>query len=193
MVEVGNKETINVRLRDVTDSDLPIFFEHQMDADATRMAAFPSRERDSFIAHWAKIMGDETVVKKTILCNERVAGNIVSWEQSGERDVGYWVGREYWGKGVATKALSDFLNHVKTRPLYAHAAKHNLASIRVLEKCGFTISGYDKVVVNARGDEVEEVIMKLARTPVPYSGHESIKRVNFVSREPFQPWQRSPL
>ena len=70
------------------------------------MAAFPSRERDSFMGHWAKILGDGTVVKKTILFDGHVAGNIVSWEQASERDVGYWIGREYWGKGVAAKALS---------------------------------------------------------------------------------------
>lgn len=151
---------MSVVLRDITERDLPIFFEHQQDPEATHMAAFPSRNRDAFMTHWARILGDGTVVKKTILFDGHVAGNIVSWEQPSERDVGYWIGREYWGKGVATKALSEFLGHVKTRPLYAHAAKHNIASIRVLEKCGFTISGYDRVVVNAQGDEVEEVILK---------------------------------
>ena len=81
-----------------------------------------------------------------------MAGNIVSWQQSGEQEVGYWLGREYWGKGIATRALSTFLDHVKTRPLHAHVAKHNRASIRVLEKCGFTITG----------EEVEEFILKLS-------------------------------
>jgi RimJ/RimL family protein N-acetyltransferase len=85
----------------------------------------------------------------------------VSFEQSGEREVGYWIGREYWGKGIATRALSEFLGHVKVRPLYAHVAKHNIASIRVLEKCGFTISGEDKRFSNARGEEVEEFVLKL--------------------------------
>src|SRR5207244_9942675 len=36
------------------------FFEHQLDAEATRMAAFPSRDRDAFMAHWARIMSKET-------------------------------------------------------------------------------------------------------------------------------------
>ena len=81
-----------------------------------------------------------------------MAGNVVSWQQSGEQEVGYWLGREYWGKGIATRALSAFLDHFKTRPLYAHVAKHNRASIRVLEKCGFTITG----------EEVEEFILKLS-------------------------------
>jgi RimJ/RimL family protein N-acetyltransferase len=152
----------NVHLRDVTDDDLPIFFDHQLDPDATRMAAFPARDREAFMAHWAKILGDETIAKQTILFNGRVAGNIVSWEQSGEREVGYWIGKEYWGKGVATGALAAFLGHVRARPLYAHVAKHNIASVRVLEKCGFTLCGEDKEFSDASGEEVEGYILKLS-------------------------------
>lgn len=134
--------TSDVHLRDVIESDLPIFFEQQLDPDATRMAAFPSRDREAFMAHWAKSMNDETVTLKTIFFDGQVAGNVVSWQQD-EREVGYWLGKEYWGKGIATRALAEFLNHVTVRPLYAHVARHNIASIRVLEKCGFTITGED--------------------------------------------------
>lgn len=153
--------TSDVRLRDVIEGDVPIFFEQQLDPDANQMAAFPARDRQAFTAHWVKIMGDPTIIIKTILFDGRVAGNIVRFEQSGKPLVGYWLGKEYWGRGIATKALSEFLGHVKARPLYAHVARHNIASIRVLEKCGFTISGYDKGSAKARGEEVEEVILKL--------------------------------
>jgi len=153
--------TNNVLLRDVTESDLPIFFEQQLNPEATEMAAFPSRDREAYMAHWAKIMADDSVILKTVLFNKHVAGNMVSFEISGKREVGYWIGKEYWGKGIATKALAAFLDHVKTRPLYAHVAKHNIGSRRVLEKCGFTIIGEDKGFPNARGEQVEEFILKL--------------------------------
>ena len=153
--------TSDVLLRDVTEADLPIFFEQQLDPDATEMAAFPSRDRDAFVAHWVKIMADDSVILKTILFDGQVAGNIVSFEESGKREVGYWIGKEYWGKGIATKALASFLDYVRTRPLYAHLAKHNIGSRRVLEKCGFTIVGEDKGFPNARGEEVEEFILRL--------------------------------
>jgi RimJ/RimL family protein N-acetyltransferase len=77
----------------------------------------------------------------------------------GEPEISYWLGKDYWGKGVATAALSAFLDHVEMRPLYARVAKDNLASQRVLEKCGFTVDGEDKGFSNARGVEVEEVIL----------------------------------
>jgi RimJ/RimL family protein N-acetyltransferase len=144
--------TSEVMLREVLADDLPIFFEHQLDPTATRMAAFPSRDRNSFNVHWTKILADETIYKKTIMYDGQIAGNMVSWEQSGDREVGYWIGKEYWGKGIASRALSLFLNYVKERPLYAHVARHNIASFRVLEKCGF----------KAAGDDEEEFILKLA-------------------------------
>ena len=127
----------NVVLRDVIESDLPIFFEHQLDEEAVKTAAFPSRDSDSFMAHWAKIRRDEKNILRTILFDGQVAGNIVSWEQDSEQWVGYWIGKAYWGRGVGTAALRVFLEQVKTRPLYAYVAKHNIGSIRVLEKCGF--------------------------------------------------------
>ena len=112
------------------------------------------------MTHWGKIMADNSGILKTILFDGQVAGNIVCWEQDGEREVGYWVGKEYWGKGIATKALTEFLNQVKTRPLVAHVAKHNIASRRVLEKCGFTMIKEDKYF-NPGGKEVEEFVLKL--------------------------------
>jgi RimJ/RimL family protein N-acetyltransferase len=153
-----------VILRDTTEDDLPIFFEQQLDSDANYMAAFTAKDptdKDAFTARWAKILGDDTKINKTILLDEQVAGYVACFEQFGEPEVSYWIGKEYWGRGLATKALSDFLGYAKVRPLYARVAKDNIASIRVLEKCGFTISGEGKGFSNARGEEVEEFILKL--------------------------------
>ena len=146
-----------VRLRNIEPNDLPIFYEQQLDADATRMAAFPARDRAAFDAHWAKILGNPALVKQTILVDGQVAGNIGSWPQDGVRLVGYWIGKEHWGKGVATRALAAFLHLVTERPLYAHVAKHNVGSIRVLEKCGFALEREEGVEVV--GDTVELVFV----------------------------------
>jgi RimJ/RimL family protein N-acetyltransferase len=149
---------LDVRLRAVREDDLPIFFEHQNDPEANRMASFDARELAPFMAHWAKILRDGAGMVRTIEFEGQVAGNIVSWEHDGEHDVGYWVGHEYWGKGVATAALSAFLDELHTRPLHAHVATHNLGSIRVLEKCGFERMG-DPMRTH---DGVEELLLKLA-------------------------------
>jgi RimJ/RimL family protein N-acetyltransferase len=149
----------DVTLRKVSEGDLPIFFEHQRDPEANDMAAFPSREREAFIAHWAKIMADETVGQQTILFDGQVAGNLVVFGPPEHREVGYWVGKEYWGKGIATRALRAFLEQIQERPLYAHVAKHNIGSRRVVEKCGFTLWGEGRAPYN--GGEVEDFVLIL--------------------------------
>jgi RimJ/RimL family protein N-acetyltransferase len=147
-----------VAIRDTVEADLPILFEHQMDPVAVQMAAFPSRELDAVLVHWRKILASENVAK-TILFDGKVAGNLVCWEQSGERLVGYWIGQEYWGRGIASRALAEFLRLETARPLHAHVAKHNLGSIRVLEKCGFARTGESPAPPG--GEEVEEWIFTL--------------------------------
>lgn len=149
-----------VRLRQVEPADLPIFYEHQLDADATQMAAFPSRDRAAFDAHWANnILGNPANITRTILVDDQVAGNIGSWSQDDVRLIGYWIGKEHWGKGVATRALAEFLHVVTERPLYAHVVEHNVGSIRVLEKCGFSLEREESVEVDRGG--VEELVLVL--------------------------------
>lgn len=152
-------------LRDVSEDDLPVFFEHQLDPDANYMAAFTAQDptnREAFMSHWKRILADETVMIKTIVVQGRVIGNVLSYEQNGRPEVSYWIGRDFWGQGYATQALSAFLAHVNTtRPMYARAAKDNIGSLRVLQKCGFAIVGEDKGFANARGTEVEEFILEL--------------------------------
>jgi RimJ/RimL family protein N-acetyltransferase len=122
------------------------------------MAAFPARDRASFDTHWERnILGNPDAITQTILVDGEIAGNIGSWPQEGNRLVGYWIGKEYWGKGVATRALSAFLHVVTDRPLYAHVVKHNIGSIRVLEKCGFSM----EQKVEAAGDGVVELVLVL--------------------------------
>src|SRR5262245_616887 len=138
----------DVELRDVTETDLPIFFEQQQDPAANWMAAFTAKDpadKAAFTAKWAKILGDDSITKRTILFGGQIAGNIGAFVApwSGKLEVTYWIGREFWGKGIATKALAVFLSVVKIRPVYARAATDNIASLRVLATCGFMIAGYE--------------------------------------------------
>ncbi|MDQ3549412.1 MAG: GNAT family N-acetyltransferase [Chloroflexota bacterium] len=132
-----------VTLRDVVADDIPVFFEHQLDVEACEMAGFPARSWDAFTSHWARILDDREIVARAVIADGRVAGNVVSFVQDGEREVGYWLGRDDWGRGVATLALSMFLTDEQRRPLYAHVAVQNLASRRVLQKCGFVLTAED--------------------------------------------------
>jgi RimJ/RimL family protein N-acetyltransferase len=129
----------SVRLRDVEPGDLPAFFEHQRDPESVAMVVFSSRDKPAFDEHWAKILADDTSLKQTVVVDGQVAGSVTSFLREGVREVGYWLDRAYWGRGVATAALSAFLQLEKSRPLYAGVARHNGASLRVLQKCGFVL------------------------------------------------------
>lgn len=153
-----------VLLRALVEDDLNHFFAHQLDADANWMAAFTAKnpaDRAAFDAHWRKILADERIILRTILYGEEVAGHITVHPWFGEPEISYWLGKAYWGKGIATAALSTFLGLATMRPLHARVAQDNIASRRVLEKCGFTIIGADKGFAQARGTIVEEFILRL--------------------------------
>ena len=111
-----------VVLRDVTESDVPIFFEQQRDSAANYMAGFTARDpsdRDSFMKHWASILADNTVIAKTVLLDGDVAGSVASWVDVtwlGKPEVTYWIGREYWGKGVDHQSSLIVLGSSKGAP-----------------------------------------------------------------------------
>lgn len=145
-----------VRVRPVEDADLPILLIHQDDPIAAAMAAFPTRAPDAFFAHWVEIRADPTVVARTIVVEDVVVGDIVSWLANGQREVGYWIARESWGRGYATEALRLLLGEVTERPIIGHVAVENVGSRRVLEHCGFVRVGQE-----VADDGVLESIMRL--------------------------------
>jgi RimJ/RimL family protein N-acetyltransferase len=123
-------------LREVRPGDLDALFEQQREPEGVAMAVFPARDREAFDEHWRKVLANERNVVRVIDVDGEVAGNIGSWEQDGRQLVGYWLGRDFWGRGLATAALAELAQELP-RPLHAWVASSNAGSIRVLEKCGF--------------------------------------------------------
>ncbi|GAA2594698.1 GNAT family N-acetyltransferase [Streptomyces roseoviolaceus] len=154
---------MNVELRDVHDSDLPVFFRQMNDPEALHMAAFTPEDpadRDAFDAHWARIRSSSAVIR-TVLADGDVVGSASVYGEPGEREVTYWIDRAYWGKGIATDALRALVTEVDERPLYARAASDNVGSLRVLEKCGFRAVASATGYAQARGAEIDETVLLL--------------------------------
>jgi RimJ/RimL family protein N-acetyltransferase len=126
-----------VELREIVDADLPILFAYQAEPEGSAMAAFPSRAEPAFYEHMAKIRANPANLLRTIVAGDRVVGSISSWDAEGEREVGYWIGRDHWGRGYATAALRAFVALDPTRPLWVHVAEHNVGSQLVAQRCGF--------------------------------------------------------
>jgi RimJ/RimL family protein N-acetyltransferase len=129
----------HIELREVVDADLPTLFAHQAEPEGSAMAAFPSRDEPAFYEHMAKIRANPANLLRTIVAGDRVVGLISSWDAEGEREVGYWIGQDHWGKGYATASLRAFVAIDTTRPLWVHVVEHNVGSQLVAERCGFVL------------------------------------------------------
>jgi len=140
------------------------FFEFARDAEARHMAAFTSDDphsRVAFDSWWQRLLTNDEVTMKTITGDGAVVGNVGSFMMGDERHVTYWIDRAAWGIGIATAALTAFLKLDTVRPMFAGVAADNGGSIRVLEKCGFTVIDEAMGFANARGEEIAEYVMRL--------------------------------
>jgi [ribosomal protein S5]-alanine N-acetyltransferase len=154
------------RLRKTEEEDIEVFFENQADDEAVFMAAFTSKDpkdKEAYVSKWKRLMYDPSVHMQTIMLGDKIAGTVVKFEMGGDAEITYALNKEYWGKGIATKALKEFLLLEKKRPIYGHAAADNLGSVRVLEKCSFKFIRKKVSFANARGKEIEEVIYWLEK------------------------------
>ncbi|MEE1829882.1 GNAT family N-acetyltransferase [Streptomyces sp. SP17KL33] len=153
-----------ISLREVRDSDLPLLWRHWSDPEAQRIAAFTGEyqnDRALFDSHWAKLRADPEVLNRTVVVDGEVVGSIAVFGPPDEREVTYWIDRAHWGRGIATAALTALLDLVPTRPLHAYAAADNTGSIRVLQKCGFVVTGHDRGFARARDAEIDEAVLIL--------------------------------
>lgn len=150
----------DLRLRDVVEADLEVFLAQEHDVEAVRRSRFPPRERERFMRHWkTSILGDPTVLVQTVVVGDAPAGNLVAWWEGERRFLGYWLGREFWGRGVGTRALGLFLRKEEVRPLHADPYHGNTASVRLLERHGFEREG-----VVRHGDD-EHILLVLRSSP----------------------------
>ena len=156
---------MQVLLREVLPVDLEIFFLQQLDTEAQHMAAFvrpETAQRSTFLTRWALLLQDKSIMMRTILADEHIAGHVLSHRAFGEPEISYWIDRKLWGRGIATRAVAAFLLVEAARPLFARVAHDNAASRRVLEKNGFVLWGEDEAFAHARNENIRELILKLA-------------------------------
>lgn len=153
-----------ITIRRVEIEDLDVFFSNEKDPGAIRMAAFTPKDptdRSAFDAHWQRILADESVTVCAIVVYGEVAGNVGSYESDVGREVTYWIGRPFWGSGIATEALRQFLEIDVHRPIHARVATDNQRSIRVLENNGFITTSTDEGFAHGRSEVVAEYVMAL--------------------------------
>lgn len=158
------KRTIEIELRQTNPNDLETLFLFQLDEEANCLAAFTSKnpsDKNAYIEKWTRLLSDEKITIRTILLKKEIVGSIAKFEMDGNAEITYWIGKEFWGKGIASSALKNFLEIERTRPVFGRIAFDNLGSKKVLENCGFSKIGIEKGFANAREKEIEEFIYEL--------------------------------
>jgi RimJ/RimL family protein N-acetyltransferase len=155
---------MNITLTKTEKSDLDVLFQFQVDKEASYLAAFTSKDPNDKVAYmekYSKHLVDPTINMRTIKANDKIVGSLAKFIMENKAGITYWVDRKFWGRGIATAALKDFLKIEQIRPIYGRVAFDNYNSQKVLEKCGFVKIGSDKGFANARQAEIEEFIYEL--------------------------------
>ncbi|WP_306213952.1 GNAT family N-acetyltransferase [Actinoplanes sp. RD1] len=154
----------DIQLRPLADDDLDAIFEFARDPVAVRMAAFTADDPDDraeFDAHWRRIRSDPRIRIRAIVVDGELAGTVANFPVGGDTEITYWLGRSFWGRGIATAAVGRFLETLPVRPVLARAASDNIGSLRVLRKLGFRTTGTEIAYANQRGEEIEETVLRL--------------------------------
>jgi [ribosomal protein S5]-alanine N-acetyltransferase len=154
-----------LELRKTSLPDLDTFFLFQLDEESNHMAAFTAKDpadREAYFAKWSRIIADPSINMQSIVCDGALVGSVFVWLMDGEPQISYGVGRQFWGRGIATEALRMYLALETVRPLYGRVAFDNPRSQKVLESCGFIRTGTEHAFANARGAEIEEFVYVLA-------------------------------
>lgn len=155
---------MNLTLKPTTLQDLDLLFLYQKDEVSNQMAAFTAEDpndKEAYMEKWLKIIENPAINMQTIFMDNINVGSVFCFEMMGETNVSYWIDRQYWGKGIATKALNLFLEKVNKRPLVGRTAFDNYGSQKVLENCGFTLSDKEVDFANARNKKIEEFIFTI--------------------------------
>jgi ribosomal-protein-alanine N-acetyltransferase len=153
-----------ITLRQTQPANLESLFEFQLNKEANYLAAFTAKDptdKKAYLEKYTKHLDDPAIHMQTILIDGVIAGSIAKFVMEGNTEITYWIDKKYWGKGIATLALNNFLTLENSRPIFARTAFDNFGSQKVLEKCGFIKIGEDKGFANARESEIIEFIYKL--------------------------------
>lgn len=152
---------LSITLRPVEAADLPSLFQQQLDPEANRMAVANPRDAAAFAAHWARIFASPETIARAVIADGVLVGTVSCFGMEGVPAIGYWIDRAHWGRGIATRAVALLLAEVPTRPLHARAAASNVASIRVLERNGFIITGTREAPADDRFPACTETLLRL--------------------------------
>jgi len=132
---------------------------------------FPSPYTLTDAKKWIKLHKDSKKNNFAIIIKNKVAGCIGFSFKDGDKAhvavMGYWLGEEYWGKGIATKVAKLVVKYIfdnfKIERIEAKVYTWNPPSAKVLEKVGFKLEGTSRMSTLKAGTIVDEWIYSIIR------------------------------
>lgn len=153
----------DLHLSPVQESDIPALFRFQDDKDAQYQAAGgAAHESEEAYREFLKRVESKGAVFRTILLEGAPVGYIAAFDRFELRELSYWIGRKFWGQGLATRAVGQWIKEypLPEGGLYARAVKDHPASARVLDKNGFSAVKEESYFSDIRDAVVEEILYK---------------------------------
>jgi ribosomal-protein-alanine N-acetyltransferase len=102
---------------------------------------YPYSDKDAL--DWLDSCLEQNCSPHAILLENDIVGCISYWPTDNKIEIGYWVGRQYWGKGICTRAIKLLMGQdqfPKGKVIVAEVAAENTASKKVLLNCGFSLT-----------------------------------------------------
>jgi RimJ/RimL family protein N-acetyltransferase len=170
-------ETDRLILRLIEKSDAPALFPLINDPDVARnLKTVPHPYPENELVPWirkARIAARKKerfemaiVLKETGLPVGACSLLHISWEHL-RSEIGYWIGKPYWGQGYMTEAVTKMLDFgfadLGLESIHAYCFIRNPASIRVLEKAGFTHEGYIRHAIRKDGEFLDVRLLGMIR------------------------------
>ena len=111
---------------------------------------FPSPYTIDLARNWIQFVRDNESTTRFVIANDKEAiGEIGVVIQPDVHlytaEIGFWIGEPYWGNGLMTQAVSWMVEYcfseLGLKRIFADVMEYNIASQKVLQKCGFELEG----------------------------------------------------
>ena len=154
-----------IQLRELEEQDADALVKHLNNEVVIRYLTgripFPYTQKD---AEWWIQTGHKEGIVRAIQYEEEFAGVIGvhsgSYHHAKNAEIGYWLGEDFWGKGIATKSVGIMTARAfQTKNIvriYAPVFAPNKLSMRVLEKNGYTLDAVFRKNVFKNGELFDE-------------------------------------
>ncbi|CFX14095.1 GCN5 family acetyltransferase [Candidatus Filomicrobium marinum] len=161
--------TRRLRLRELTQADARRIAEIGADWDIASMTSrMPYPYSEAAADQWINGIHDKEVVRGIALDGQLIGVTGYLPDEDGQSaEIGYWLGKSYWGQGYATEAAAALIAYCFRRERFSHVTCghyiDNPASERVIAKLGFTPIGRNRCWCEARNAEVDALRYELKR------------------------------